>query len=146
MRPVQSSAMNAYGTKRKRLSRLAEPRTAVLVFTLFAFFLQSLVTQTHIHGARFSDSGGVSGWLNKLSSGGEQGTATGSKKSQPDKDDSAGCPFCQATLHSGAFVTPAAIVLSAPVQTVSVVPLQMAALVVVAGISHFWHGRAPPQL
>lgn len=125
-------------------ARRSRPRDAFVFLTIFAFFLQGLVTQTHIHGATL-DGGGFSTLLGKVAAADEQGSAAKApSKNAPTKDDAARCPFCQASQSTGSFLAPAALVLLLPWQNVSLVPLIVADTHAISTASHSWRGRAPP--
>jgi hypothetical protein len=120
-------------------------RPALSVLFAFTFLLQSLVIQTHVHGAAMSSETGISAFLAKISAAIEkQDAAKTPAKQSPSTDDTLRCPICQAAHASGAFLTPAAIVLVIPWQNVSLVPIQLGERERVRPPSHSWHGRAPP--
>src|SRR5579872_1468443 len=121
-------------------------RPAFAVFVAFTFFLQSLVIQTHIHGAVMSADAGVVGFLAKMTAALEQQDAAkqAPSKQSPSTDDALRCPICQAAQAAGAFLTPAAIALVIPWQNVSFVPLVLDERAYITTASHSWRGRAPP--
>ena len=126
-------------------ARHSRTRTLLAFFTAFAFLLQSLIVQTHIHGASLTGPG-LSGLLAKLSTFDEPAPlAKAPAKQHAPKNDETSCPFCQAAQIAGSFVAPAAIVLLVPWQNVSLVPLFLASKAHVSTTSHDWHGRAPPH-
>ena len=128
-----------------RAAKHSRARNALAFFTAFAFLLQSLIVQTHIHGAALAGEG-LSGLLAKLSTIDEPAPlAKAPAKQQAPKNDETSCPFCQAAQSAGSFVGPAAIVLLLPWQNVSLVPLFVAHKAHVSATSHDWHGRAPPH-
>jgi hypothetical protein len=114
-------------------------------FTAFAFLLQSLIVQTHIHGVSLNTAG-LGGLFAKLSADGD-GTPLSKAPGghQTPKNDEGQCPFCQAAQTAGSFVAPAAIVLVLPWQNVSLVPLFLTHKSHVDATSHDWRGRAPPN-
>ena len=118
-------------------------RRALWLLIAATFFLQSYVTQTHIHFVSVSDTSSAFASLEdsviKVATGGDHGK-------QSTSDDPAKCPLCQAVGHAGQYVWPAALVLVIAIQTAQAVPL---APVLSAGLispSHNWQGRAPPSL
>jgi hypothetical protein len=119
-------------------------RPAFSVLVAFTFFLQSLVIQTHIHGAAIAQSG-FAGFVAKVSAAIEgQDTSKTPAKQSPSSDDALRCPICQAAHAAGAFLTPSAIALVIPWQNVSFVPLILDERAHITTASHSWHGRAPP--
>ena len=131
----------------KAAARVAQgwrARNALAFFTAFAFLLQSLIIQTHVHGAS-STGAGFSGLLAKLSTIDEPALAKVPAKQQAPKNDETSCPFCQAAQSAGSFVAPAAFALSLPWQNVSLVPIFVAAKAHISATSHAWQGRAPPH-
>ncbi len=115
-------------------TRKGAARLAITVVALLAFALQTLVLQTHIHGAPIAAAAGVS--------------LAVEKGQQPDKfppaSDPANCPICQEVLHAGAFVAPSAAAL--PVATLATVIEFVFVRNVAAtpSASHGWNSRAPP--
>src|SRR5258708_14499780 len=90
-------------------------RQALAFFTLFAFLLQGLITQTHIHGATFSSDSGVGAWLAEAASPDELALAAKPPtKKLPAADDSSRCPICQTAQLAAAFVAPASLDLPPP--------------------------------
>jgi hypothetical protein len=120
-------------------------RGALVFFTAFAFLFQSLIIQTHIHGA-LGDRAGLSGLLAKISASDEQAAPSKASGNQKlPKDDEGRCPVCQAAQSAGAFLAPAAIVVLLPWQNISLVPLLLANETHTNAASHDWRGRAPPS-
>jgi hypothetical protein len=114
-------------------------------FTAFAFLFQSLIVQTHIHGA-LGDSAGLGGLLAKISASDEQAAPSkDSGKQRLPKDDEGRCPICQAAQSAGTFLAAAAIVVLQPWQNISLVPLLFANETPANAASHDWRGRAPPS-
>jgi hypothetical protein len=134
-------------TSRATAAWISVPRGFLLAVTLLSFILQGFITQTHIHSAQFSAQFGFGGFLTKLSSAGDADAAAKTHGDKaPVKDGETKCPFCQAGLQAGAFLTPSAISLLLPTETYSLLPLILARFVHVETASHAWHGRAPPQV
>ena len=100
------------------------------------------ITQTHIHFASnaFADEFTVKADTGKAA----KLTGKISPQKKLPADDPANCPICQAVAHSGQFLTPAAIGLVLPSETVVIVPLAIAANAARETISHSWQSRAPP--
>ena len=115
------------GFSRRRRLALA-PRLVVLL-TALAFLLQCLVTQIHIHTEPLGDAV-------KLSASPAQGKA-------PLDHSQRDCPFCQATVHAGAFLVPAMPRLAlGALSIIAVMFLAMRATV--TATAHNWQSRAPP--
>ena len=117
----------------------------ILLVSLVAFVLQSYIVQTHIHFAPSIDSGiVVSKSLVTDSKAGAPTTQNSDRGRYPPNDDPAHCSICQEFLHAGQYLAPAPAmallltVVEVPVTIVRVIP------VVIAPVSHDWHGRAPP--
>ncbi|HEY1612697.1 MAG TPA: hypothetical protein VGF97_03255 [Rhizomicrobium sp.] len=110
---------------------------AALLALIFAF--QTYVIQTHIHvpaGLRSSVGVPVAG---------TPATRQDRQDKYPANDDPANCPICQEMLHSGQFITPAAILALPPALAVSTIVTVEQALPFVFTLSHSWRGRAPPH-
>jgi hypothetical protein len=134
-------------TEQSSWARISLPRIALLALSLFAFVLQSWVTETHIH---FGDDAALfapSGQIARIASLGDQiPLQIGSHKERPAKHDPASCPFCQATVQSGAFLIPAALLPAGPQFGIQIAPIVAVKPSVVEAVSHDWRGRAPPAL
>lgn len=116
----------------RRAPRGDAKRLAITFVTLLAFVLQTLLVQTHIHGAAPT---GV--------------TSVGiEKNAQPDKlppaGDPANCPICQELLHAGSFVAPVAAALAASSVATNVEVMFVEILAVTQTYAHGWKSRAPP--
>ena len=115
------------------LASPAPPRKWVTVFALLAFFLQSLVLQTHVHQPLVSAT-------IKAQPLEKQGPAP--LKSQDPLDQ---CRLCQELAHVGSFYTPSVAVLAAGLT------FTMAAFALVRAPPHgsatafAWQSRAPPR-
>ena len=109
-------------------------RLAITLVALLAFALQTLVLQTHIHGAPLVGTAGV--------------TLAVEKGQSPDKlppaNDPANCPICQELLHAGAFVAPTAATFQ--VATIAtVIDFVFAQIFATTQTyAHGWKSRAPP--
>jgi hypothetical protein len=115
-------------------------RFAVTLFALLAFAFQSYVTQTHIHtGGQPDVKIAMDGTSAKLAA-----------KAKPDKypanQDPSNCPICQEIVHSGSFISPAAIAALPPSLAVSVIAVLLDTVVATPPASHSWRGRAPPRV
>jgi len=130
-------------TRAKAAARRSSPRQALLILLACAFFLQSYITQTHIHGAQGVGENPVARLLIALSGDGGDFASASQNDKHPGKDPAEHCLFCQAMNSSGAFVSPAVAALVLPSETIALIPLQSAPLTAEA-VSHYWHGRAPP--
>jgi len=121
------------------------PRQVLLTLFACAFFLQSYITQTHIHGAQGAGENSVARLLIALSGDGSDSAFAGQDDKHPGKDPAEHCLFCQAVSSSGAFVSPAVAALVLPCETLALIPLQAAPFAAIEAVSHSWHGRAPPK-
>jgi hypothetical protein len=103
---------------------------------LFAFALQSFITQTHIHGA-FGGAGDVQ-IVKTLAS-------APSHNNKAPAENAADCPFCQAITHAGAFFMPSAPALPLPITWAQMLTPFVVARAIDGFSSHPWQSRAPPQ-
>jgi hypothetical protein len=123
-------AATTAGYSRRRRTGLA-PRFVVFA-TALAFLLQCLVTQIHIHSE--PADGAV-----KLS------TALSAAQGKAPLDHSQrDCPFCQATVHAGAFLMPATMALLLTQASVFIADF-VAPRPTGAATAHSWQSRAPPS-
>jgi len=108
----------------------ARVRFIAALIALLSFTLQTYVVQTHIHAPGFEVSG--FGQVSHPSPAGNKGNI----------DD---CPVCQAFAATGAFVTPALIILALALSFIDASPF--VALTATAGplFARNWRSRAPPQ-
>jgi hypothetical protein len=127
-----------------RARRPSGGRSIAVFLTAFAFLLQSVIVQSHIHGAALSNAG-LGGLIAKISASDEDAPLSKAPGKQAPKNDESRCPFCQAAQSAGSFVAPAAIALVLPWQNVSLVPLFFTSGTRVDAASHDWRGRAPPH-
>jgi len=109
-------------------------RFAAALLAMLTFAAQSYVTQTHIHFDSPTSSDGIT----KAAPDAPHGKL-------PVKETPANCPICQEIAMAGHYVTPGAVALALPSQTVSIVPLEIVVRFIVEAVSHDWHGRAPPR-
>jgi hypothetical protein len=109
-------------------------RFAAALLAMLTFAVQSYVTQTHIHFDAPVSSDGIA----KAAPNAPQGKL-------PFKETPANCPICQEIAMAGHYVTPGAVALVLPSQTVSIVPIDVSVPFIVEAVSHDWHGRAPPK-
>jgi hypothetical protein len=115
---------------------MSNARLVLTFIALFAFTVQSYLTQTHIHVPP------------AIASAGDLGAAGEPAKNFPDKypanQDPANCPLCQEIVHAGQLVLPAATLLVLP----SLVLFSVAVFIETAthfrAPSHIWQSRAPP--
>ena len=104
-------------------------RGLVGALALVVFAAQSFITATHIHPGHF-----------------RAGTPVQFSSSQHGPaDDPANCPICLDLALSGHYLTPAAVILVAPVSFAILTALAASLPSAVLARSHGWHGRAPPQ-
>lgn len=101
-------------------------RLAITLFALFAFTLQSFVTQVHVHGTPVA--------------------TTQSVKTSKGAPEPANCPICQEMLHAGQYVMPSAANFL-PLSLVSVAVSTTTGIAAVAqSPSHSWNSRGPPRV
>jgi hypothetical protein len=108
-------------------------RLAAVMLALVTFAVQSYVTQTHIHYDMLGPAGITTA------------APVAPAGKLPFKETPANCPICQEIAMAGHYVTPGAVALVLPAQSVSIVPIEIAVDLIVEAVSHDWHGRAPPQ-
>ena len=102
----------------------------------FAFLLQSLITQTHIHNA-FDGKDGVA--VVKM-------LVKGSASDRgPSRNESSGCPLCQAITQAGVFSTPSTPSLFLPLAWSQIAAIPLAVDGIRGVFRHSWQSRAPPQ-
>lgn len=123
---------------RARRGEQSRLRLAITFLALFAFSVQSYITQTHIHLAPQQISGVA-------------GDSKASSPAQPHdrypaNEDPANCPICQEIMHAGQFVTPAAIAVLLPTLAASTIAIVLDVPIALRTVSHSWHGRAPPHI
>jgi len=101
-----------------------------------AFALQSYVIQTHIHGLALSVETSVAGNSHSKSSG---------PAKTPSDDSNSSCPYCQAIIHAGLFLMPAAQALYLPSlwAVCDTQPTCSSSLAI--SPAHGWQSRAPPR-
>jgi hypothetical protein len=127
--------MTAAAVKSGNIRHSGSARRIVVFIAMLAFALQSFVTQTHIHG----EPRGISGVF-KIAA--HQSPA---QSKAPFDNSRADCPFCQAIIHAGAFVTPAAPLLYLPFVWIGTVALVFTAPAAFDADAHDWKSRAPPR-
>ncbi len=121
--------------------QFAEVRTArlgwraVAWMVLVAFFLQSYVTQTHIHGLVQEAGSGIA----------TVHASSLTRSTAPLPGDTNVCPFCQAVVHAGACFVPAASALLPPFALLQRVAAWASNVFPGGPASHPWQSRAPPH-
>jgi hypothetical protein len=123
---------------RGRASRSDAARLAITFFALFAFTLQTYVTQTHIHGMARINSAAAPLAFDKNAAHEQQ------PGKLPPSDDPANCPICQEILHTGFYVTPSATALLLPTVAAFIAPTVVDIKTIAQASSHSWKSRAPP--
>ena len=113
------------------LSRLGAARQWITAFALLAFFLQSLVIQTHVH--QLFQPAAV-----KVLDG-------GTHRAPPKPDPVDQCRLCQELVHAGSFVAPSATASPLSLTTVAIGLSQYLALVADPAPAQAWQSRAPPR-
>jgi len=114
----------------RNLRILLHPHALVAAFVLIAFGLSSYITQTHIHFHPGAVNGGI---------------LDGEHQKHPSDDDSKNCPFCQAMVSSGVFLTSAPLLLILPFKWTAAPPLPMPWARSIQTEFRAWRSRAPPQ-
>ena len=117
----------AHATK---IGRTGAWRLIVSVILLFAFGLQSYITQTHFHRPPVA----------------AERLALVAHGPSPADNEASGCPFCQAIAAAGAFFASATAALGAPpLRTLATArpPIPVGLASAAAGFG--WRSRAPPQ-
>jgi hypothetical protein len=122
--------MRQSGKQRVKVNRAS--RLLLNLVVLFAFSVQSLLVQTHIHNLPQSF----------LAASSVTVSAPDTSKAPVDADK---CFLCQEYVHSGVYVTPAAATVLPPSAVVSLLPFVLAPFVAERQQSHNWMGRAPPR-
>lgn len=122
---AQNKAVAGLHMRQSKLFRI------VVGITLLFFAIQSYMVATHIH------------WLPQAAPV-SAGMYSHPPKNGPQPLTPDNCPLCQAALHAGSFLSPAAFA-AAPVELVVMpVPLRFVLPVRPPPTSHIWCGRAPP--
>jgi hypothetical protein len=123
----------------RRFRAIARPAASpikrwVTLAALLAFFLQGLAVQTHIHPASMAP-------VAKLASI-HAATPAAPAKNQDPVDQ---CPMCQELVHAGAYISPSAALLAAPLAMVRAIPLALLPTRAQSAPAFAWQSRAPPQ-
>jgi len=100
---------------------------ALTFLALFAFTLQSIVTQIHIHNIEPAQAATK---------------APGKAPASPQSN----CPICQAIVHAGQFTSPVAAVLPVLVFLGFAIVLVKTRPGIARPAPHDWQSRAPPRL
>ena len=109
---------------------------SLTLIVLLAFVLQSYAVQTHIHGVAQA---------NNVSRIAETGSNVPAHNRSPAQSDLTQCPFCQAMVNAGAFLTPATLDLLLPARQME---MQVASAITNRDgrtPAHGWRSRAPPS-
>jgi hypothetical protein len=114
-------------------SRPNATRKWVSVFALLAFFLQSLVVQTHIHQQLPLS----------LAKAATQGTSAPTPAKNQDPIDQ--CRLCQELAHVGHFVTPSALATFANLAFIVAIFAALPAPPDRFSTAFAWNSRAPPR-
>jgi zinc transporter ZupT len=119
-------------------------RYLVTFLVALSFFLQSYITQTHIHLSPSERR--AAGQVLAGQSSTEEASQKGDPGKKPDNDDPAHCPLCQAVAAVGIFVAPSAPAIVVPVALS--VPEWSTQHFASRRITptHNWQGRAPPAI
>src|SRR6185312_874442 len=102
---------------------ISRARLWLSLLALLTFTIQTYVTQTHIHTAPAAAGKQIPGKL----------------------DDQANCAVCQAALHGGHYLTPAAGSFAPLTLTSTGVTIATEIAILVQAVSHNWQSRGPPR-
>jgi hypothetical protein len=122
--------------KSRGVRRIGPARRFVVFVAALALTLQSYIAQTHQHDA-VRNFGGMA----KIAD-----TRSPAPNQSPFDHRSADCPLCQAVVHGGVFITPAALLLNPPFLWVETFMPAVAAPDASIASAHDWQSRAPPSL
>ena len=111
-------------------------RSIVLLAALLAFVWQSYVGHAHIHRHYTLASGTVT----------SQAAPKLLADDTPPAPPPTTCAICQEIAHSGVFLLPDAVTITAHSVTTLLAPLVAALGAEALSRSHAWHSRAPPLL
>jgi hypothetical protein len=125
--------MTTAAVRTSGIRRLSAARRIVVFIAALAFALQSYIAQTHFHGLPESMGGGVS-------------IAVPHAPATPLDHRTADCPFCQAVIHAGVFITPTTLLLHLPFAWTKTAALVFTGPAASDATAHDWHSRAPPRL
>jgi hypothetical protein len=118
-----------------RMRKTSWGRAIVTPVVLLAFLLQVFAVQTHVHLAMPSGAASTSVPFDGRHAAKNSGDT-----------DTTHCPWCQAVLSSGQYLTPTALPIALPVAVRFLDPIALPARVAISAFSHGWQSRAPPAL
>ena len=113
-------------------------RLAITLVALFAFTLQSYVTQVHIHKLTPGNIAATQFESGKTSFGNQK------QGKLPARDDPANCPICQEILLAGHYVTPSPVAWTPLSVETFTIPIAIVVSTIAQAYSHSWKSRAPP--
>ena len=113
-------------------------RLILTFLALFAFTVQSYVTQTHLH---VPGHAGVTAFFDFVQI--EKADTHDGKA--PQNLDQANCPLCQQSGIAGNFVVPAVLLLVLPAYAALGFVVFSEPIAHILTPSHNWQGRAPPE-
>jgi len=119
------------------LTRPASPRKWVTILALLAFFLQSLVVQTHIHPSQAQTSIKAAAQIAALQQPGPVPL-----KTQDPLDQ---CRLCQELVHAGSYFTPSAVTLAASLSFTAAIFAAQRLVPDRSATAFSWQSRAPPR-
>lgn len=121
----------------RRGTRKDASRLALTLVAALAFFVQSFITQTHIHGAPIPAAKSTVVAFH-------DGGAEKQRDPYPAKGDPANCPLCQEIAHAGHYTTPVfALVVAPALRIAHVIPVPHTRATEFV-LTHAWRSRAPP--
>jgi len=116
------------------LPRPPSPRKWVTVVALLAFFLQSLVVQTHVHASLAQPTA--------KTAAAQQQPGPAPVKSQDPLDQ---CRLCQELVHAGGFFTPSVVTLAAGLSFTAAIFANARLFPDRSATAFAWQSRAPPR-
>ena len=127
--------MTAFAAGYSKIRRMGLASRFVVFVALFAFSLQSYISQTHIQSA--AESFGI------IKIADTQSSAPGKT---PLDNRPADCPFCQTVAFAGAFVISVPLLFHIPVMGAERVTSPVAVHAIPIAATRNWRSRAPPQV
>jgi len=126
----------ARGASSRAVGGARLPRGALVLFLALAFFFQSYVAGTHIHGV----SDPITSLLHNQA-------AKNDPQKSPLGDPDANCPFCVTVAHAGALFTPFVLTILPPVAILLPIATPLSHVVAPKRSAVYsWHQRAPPHV
>lgn len=122
---------------RRKAKPTGRSRVLLTIVAALAFFVQSFVTQTHIHGVPVGAAKAT------VIAFHDNGTDK-QRDPFPAKGDPANCPLCQEIAHAGHYTAPVhALEVQPALRIAQIVPIPHTRATEFV-LSHAWRSRAPP--